>query len=159
MESEKVKEIKKLIRYCADTYGTSKCIGEPKRELFTDILTLINELESENEILHRDFAVKAYDKLRAENKQLKDRIAELEKENESLKGNIVYQEKCKEQLVNACNECNSKIKKFAERLKEKLKARHEVNRLLLMPVRDVVLSTIEGLLEDVDKTLKELINE
>ncbi len=49
-------------------------------------------------------------------------------------------------------ECN-------ERLKEKLKARHEVNRLLLMPVRDVVLSTIEGLFEDVDKTLKELINE
>lgn len=51
------------------------------------------------------------------------------------------------------------IEEIAERLKEKLKARHEVNRLLLMPVRDVVLSTIEGLLEDVDKTLKELINE
>ena len=51
------------------------------------------------------------------------------------------------------------IEEIAERLKEKLKARHEVNRLLPMPVRDVVLSTIEGLLEDVDKTLKELINE
>ena len=51
------------------------------------------------------------------------------------------------------------IEEIAERLKEKLKARHEVNRLLLMPVRDVVLSTIEGLFEDVDKTLKELINE
>lgn len=51
------------------------------------------------------------------------------------------------------------IEEIAARLKEKLKARHETNRLLLMPVRDVVLSTIEGLLEDVDKTLKELINE
>ena len=51
------------------------------------------------------------------------------------------------------------LKQFAERLKEKLKARHVADRLLLMPVRDVVLSTIEGLLEDVDKTLKELINE
>lgn len=54
MDSEKVKEIKKLIRYLADTYGTSKCLGKPKRELFADILTLINELEEENERLREE---------------------------------------------------------------------------------------------------------
>ena len=57
------------------------------------------------------------------------------------------------------NLIKDKLTKFAERLKEKLKARHVANRLLLMPVRDVVLSMIEGLLEDVDETLKEFINE
>lgn len=63
MESEKVKEIKKLIRYLADTYGTSKCLGKPNRELFADILTLINELEEEmkatNEILAERDGLKA----------------------------------------------------------------------------------------------------
>ena len=115
MESEKVKEIKGVIRYLADTYGTSKCIAKQvKKEIFADILTLINELEREK----KEHGKKKF-----------------------LRG------------------WKLGIEEIAERLKEKLKARHEVNRLLLMPVRDVVLSTIEGLLEDVDKTLKELINE
>ena len=140
---------------------TAQCIGVPKRELFADILTVINELESENERLVKSFEssineidklkecykVNAYDKLRAENKELKDRIAELEKEKK---------EHGKKKFLSGWK---LGIEEFSARLEEKLKARHEVDRLLLMPVRDVVLSTIEGLLEDVDKTLKELINE
>ncbi len=106
MESEKVKEIKKLIRYLADTYGTSKCLGKPNRELFADILTLINELGKENEGLREEnYIIKSnppiiadrsvgktiraklidYDKLKQFNKSLKDRIAELENKIKGLK--------------------------------------------------------------------------
>ena len=105
MESEKVKEIKKLIRYLADTYGTSKCLGKPNRELFADILTLINELEEENERLREEnYIIKGnppiiadrsigktiraklidYDKLKQFNESLKDRIAELENKIKGL---------------------------------------------------------------------------
>jgi hypothetical protein len=98
MESEKVKEIKMwLFERCncklLDTsyHWVGVTLG--------DILTLINELESENEAfksigLNEEITVGEY--LR-EMQRLKDRVAELEKEN-------------KEQL-----------KQFAERLIEKLK--------------------------------------
>lgn len=80
MESEKVKEIKTTVRYFADKYMTAQCIGVPKRELFADILTIINELESENEKLMKLQARGGcrVAELGIENQQLKDRIAELE---------------------------------------------------------------------------------
>ena len=80
MESEKVKEIKKIVRYFADKYMTAQCTRVPKRELFTDILTIINELETENERLMKLQARGGcrVAELGIENQQLKDRIAELE---------------------------------------------------------------------------------
>ena len=86
MNSEKVKEIKKIVRHFADKYMTAQCIGVPKRELFSDILTLINELESENERLMKLQSRGGYRvaELGIENQQLKDRIAELEDEIERL---------------------------------------------------------------------------
>lgn len=80
MNSEKVKEIKDTVRYFADRYMTAQCIGVPKRELFAAILTLINELESENERLMKLQSRGGYRvaELGIENQQLKDRIAELE---------------------------------------------------------------------------------
>ena len=99
MESEKVKEIKEFLEILSP-YGD--------KVKYADILTLINELESEkdnlynlnqnlisdkqvlmsdNERLNECYKVKAYDKLRAENKKLKARIAELEKENATLISN------------------------------------------------------------------------
>lgn len=110
MESEKVKEIKKLIRYLADTYGTSKCLGKPNKELFADILTLINELESENERLNKALVdnLEAYkdgfnegaglkkgvdNKLKNENQQLKDRIAEVEKKLLEIVGKEIQDER------------------------------------------------------------------
>ena len=158
MESEKVKDIKNGLECLSGHRPCNLCFYHELAEqqetccinlVAEDVIDYINELESENERLQRDYVLKAYDELRAENKKLKDRIAELEKGNEALSFAVKQ----------GFNDCQTKtLKQFAERLKEKLKARHEVNRLLLMPVRDVVLSTIEGLLEDVDKTLKELID-
>ena len=103
MNSEKVKEIKKALKYnvlsefmnrlpYADEFNKLKMVS------FEDIITLINELESENErlskenfVLYRDrFTKKELDDIsvcRVTNatKELKDRIAELESENERLK--------------------------------------------------------------------------
>lgn len=86
MNSEKVKEIKKIVRHFADKYMTEQCIGVPKRELFADILTLINELENENERLMKLQSRGGYRvaELGIENQQLKDRIAELEKTEEIM---------------------------------------------------------------------------
>ena len=104
MESEKVKEIKTTVRYFADKYMTAQCIGVPKRELFADILTIINELESENEKLMKLQARGGcrVAELGIENQQLKDRVAELENTD-------YYKETAGKYL-----------KQFAERLKEKL---------------------------------------
>ena len=70
MESEKVKEIKEALENCTNNYGTD-CYHCPYLEkgcnikLMEDSLTLINELESENETL-------------------KDEITESEKEKRQL---------------------------------------------------------------------------
>ena len=101
MDSEKVKVIKEYLRCMRGEKACWDCglneIAENQDtcciNLVADMaLDLINELESENERLSKSFEnaineidklkecykIKAYDKLRAENKQLKDRIAELE---------------------------------------------------------------------------------
>ena len=109
MESEKVKEIKKIVRYFADKYMTAQCIGVPKRELFADILTIINELETENERLMKLQAKGGcrVAELGIENQQLKDRIAELEDEIERL-----------ETVVNIANEMSYRKKFIGEWRKE-----------------------------------------
>ena len=182
MNSEKVKEIKKAMGHCGEKVTCKGCPennNEPvidwfkcRKNLLQKTITLINELESDKKTILESKTMwkRLHTELCEENQELKDRIAELEKENGELKQHITEVEKG---IINIAKERNKKdelaskfidsyndsLKQFAERLKEKLKARHGANRLLLMPVRDVVLSMIEGLLEDVDKTLKEFINE
>jgi chromosome segregation ATPase len=104
MESEKVKEIKKTLEYCSTPLWT-KCYncsraGEDSLCMYrlqADALTLINELESENERLKhlREVDNKTMTTLRQANTELnecmdemQDRIAEMTKENERLKNRI-----------------------------------------------------------------------
>lgn len=80
MNIEKVKEIKKALENCQKNncldcpyfIDEKRCVAN---DLLLDTITLINELESENDTLHTNLC-----EWRKENQQLKDRIAELEKE-------------------------------------------------------------------------------
>lgn len=78
MESEKVKELKKALAYAIQVGLDKFSLGAS----LSDCLTLISELESENERLNKALVD---NKLKTENRQFKDRIAELEKEDETLK--------------------------------------------------------------------------
>lgn len=91
MESEKVKEIKKALEDNAN-YEHHNKLGyiagyKCKTVDYADILTLINELESENERLTKlqSRGGCRVAELGIENQQLKDRIAELESENKELR--------------------------------------------------------------------------
>ena len=94
MNSEKVKEIKEALEYCSN-HSVSDCSNvcpydkytRCRTELTKDSLTLINELESENERLNKSDTSKEessieyynlYRDFKRENQKLKDRIAELE---------------------------------------------------------------------------------
>ena len=127
MNSEKVKEIKEKLQeeiFIANSFG-DKLRKVPTKEL-ENLLTLINELESENERLRleRDVLIgkKIVEKQKHDKaiimkidiqKQLKNRIAELEKENETKTDTIVNLLKKQEFYE------TEKLKQFAERLKEK----------------------------------------
>jgi hypothetical protein len=80
MESEKVKEIKKVLEQNDDN-GIMYEVNDEKRTCkfihHKDILTLINELESENERLLQQ-RNKTYNIWVKDTEKLKDRIAELE---------------------------------------------------------------------------------
>ena len=150
MKSEKVKEIKEALEYCSN-HSVSDCSNvcpydkytRCRTELTKDSLTLINELESENERLkhlnnsislgadlHKESYEQEITELESENQKLKDRIAELEKENGELKEHVTEVEKG---IINIAKERNKKdelaskfidsyndsLKQFAERLKEK----------------------------------------
>ena len=96
MNSEKVKEIKKslqqeihLTEYVDGAYAENVSL-----DLLKDVLTLINELESENERLKKDCADIANDyqemggfyyEETQKNQQLKDKVTELESENKELR--------------------------------------------------------------------------
>ena len=89
MNSEKVKEIKKslqqeihLTEYVDRAYSENVSL-----DLLKDVLTLINELETENERLMKLQARGGcrVAELGIENQQLKDRIAELEDEEKHEK--------------------------------------------------------------------------
>ena len=121
MNSEKVKEIKKGLEYCTNHYGTD-CYHCPYLEngcnikLMEDSLTLINELESENE------------KLKQHKRELQDaqqdlikQIAELEKgKEETMKA---WFEDREGMFWDGVREGELKgykqLKQFAERLKAK----------------------------------------
>ena len=95
MESEKVKEIKKALEDNAN-YEHHNKLGyidgyKCKTVTYADILTLINELESENEILkfnmqekeNLNFQINQMNgNLIIENQALKNRISELELQEE-----------------------------------------------------------------------------
>ena len=182
MNSEKVKEIKKALECCKQNEIEETCryclvcpasIWDYEKtctsDLFQKTLTLINELESENErlskenfVLYRDrFTKKELDDISAcrvtkATQQLKDRIAELEKENGELKEHVTEVEKG---IINIAKERNKKdelaskfidsyndsIKQFAEKLKAKYgKSCSEYYPML-----------IEMTADDIDELLKE----
>ena len=149
MNSEKVKEIKEKLReeiFISNSFG-DKLRKVPTKEL-ENLQTLINELERENEILHRDYVVKAYDELRVENKKLKDRIAELEN---TIKNNLQYA-KGYGDGVKATVEVAypKKLTGFAKMLKEKCKERY------MLLHNHTCFGDIEF---EIDETLKEIIND
>ena len=115
MESEKVKEIKEKLQeeiFIANSFG-DKLRKVPTKEL-ENLLTLINELESENERLLEQ-RNKTYNIWVKDTEKLKDRIAELEKENARL-DNVAkhFQELIEDGKLISSEE----LKQFAERLKE-----------------------------------------
>ena len=116
MESEKVKEIKDKLQeeiFITNSFG-DKLRKVPTKEL-ENLLTLINELESENERLMKLQARGGcrVAELGIENQQLKDRIAELEKEN-AIKTDTIADLLKKQEFYE-----KEKLNKFAEMLKEK----------------------------------------
>ena len=140
MESEKVKEIKKAL----EDHSIRKLKyqdGIKIKELdFADILTLINELESENERLkeYRKNHSKTIARIKSENNELKDKIAELKKENKNKTDTITDLLKKQEFYE------TEKLKQFAERLRYKLGDYDTI--------RDCVMHKL------IDETLKEFIN-
>ena len=89
MNIEKVKEIKESLQqeiHLAE-YVDSAYSEHVSLDLLKDVLTLINELESENERLMKLQARGGcrVAELGIENQQLKDKVTELESENKELK--------------------------------------------------------------------------
>ena len=166
MNNEKVKEIKKALKFQRDglMYLENNCA---EIVYCKDILTLINELESENERLGDELdlqkmADKAYkynmacengkqikqiSELKEENQQLKDRIAELEKEN-VIRQNLIndFSEE-NERLYNDIHKKELPLKQFAERLKE-----HPIMKIYSLH------NACERIPKAIDETLKEFIN-
>ena len=171
MESEKVKEIKKALECCSEGECGVWCPRFDKKninhtcqdDMNAEALTLINELESENERLsnteigelvkeNEELAKQCMEwselnfKKRKQVVKLKDRIAELEKKNARLLDSVetVQSNRC----VYKCVLTKEHLTKFAERLKEKC----EYNR------KQYCCSATVGV-NDIDEPLKEFINE
>jgi hypothetical protein len=151
MNSEKAKEIKKALECCGDIKekcDNKKCYLFDKleyhyceRQLKTDILTLINELESENERLsnteigelikeNEELEKQCEDwceitlKKRNQIVELKERIAELEKEKTELLERGDYQkgyDEAVKMMKDTAYDCvkEAELKQFAEMLIEK----------------------------------------
>ena len=180
MNSEKVKEIKKALEYnvlsefmnrlpYADEFNKLKMVS------FEDILTLINELESDNERLNKSDTSKEessieyynlYKDFKRKNKdlnelcerqrvsiaesfvrenQLKDRIAKLEKEVETRKAEVLHLQEYGKKLIR-----ETELKHFAERLKKKGKSTYD---FFQCPTKENKVISIS----DIDETLKEFI--
>ena len=178
MNSEKVKEIKKALKCCSEGKCEKCLIGKKDIRkcvdiLLKDTLTLINELENENENLkinmqeteNLSFQINQMNgNLIIENQKLKDRIAELEEENGELKEHVTEVEKG---IINIAKERNKKdelaskfidsyndsLKQFAEKLKEKaLSHCRTINCYELKFIE----TTIDELLDEI---LKEYLDE
>ena len=145
MESEKVKEIKKVLEEGQfNTIKHHQHEGEPILISFADILTLINELESENELLRNAKVVyETVDYCYEDLKKAEKRIAELEKEIEETPS---YAKGYADGIKNTYEVViPEKLKQFAERLKEKYgKSCSEYYPML-----------IEMTSDDIDELLKE----
>ena len=162
MESEKVKEIKKKLQQIKERELSSLAMILQFKIDVNDILTLIKELESENKELKKykldwlngekmhlqaemeetEFelycANKSLKKVREENQQLKDRIAELE---EGIAKSMLGYE-----FLPECT--NEKLKRFAERLKEKMnEGEYMGEKYKLSVFRDI----------DIDEILEEFV--
>ena len=165
MESEKVKEIKDKLHeeiFIANSFGDKLRRVETKD--LQDILTLINELESENERLnsrHRNLKInynktwKQYREYEVENQQLKDRIAELENEKEQTMK--MWLEDRKGMFWDGVGEGELKgykqLKQFAERLKEKVK------NFCGTEYENAYYDTTKSFAcNDIDETLNEFLN-
>ena len=122
MESEKVKEIKKALEYCSN-HSISDCSNvcpydkytRCRTELTKDSLTLINELESENERLNKSDTSKEESSIEYYNlyRDFKRENQTLKAENERLKEVIADQNEL-------CWNCKKSVKEFAEKLKKKV---------------------------------------
>ncbi len=165
MESEKVKEIKIVLKGLVDDASKRRQNVMICGVNLADILTLINELESENERLTKELDSEWKDRRKAEedlhkaqwnykiglgqsksvNKKLKDRIAELE---EYIKGN----EQDAKAFVNGWHkDLETALKHFAERLKEK-------TRVIVDFYKDHADKCFNGISEkEIDETLKEFL--
>lgn len=181
MNSEKVKEIKKVIQETIDgklsmEYLTvceiSCCPRLDIDKLFPDILTLITELESENERLEKELkqvvlcnkglqdGINEYQadnkEMGKSNQELKDRIAELEFEL-SKKRLEINALKCGKEIAEGVIEVVEKeetklaLKQFAERLKEKPHIKKIVDE-------GWIVSYVE-ICNDIDETLEEMIED
>lgn len=155
MKSEKVKEIKKALEDNAayEHYNKLGYIDDYKCKTvaYADILTLINELESENYKLkqhkreleggQRDLlkVIKEFDK---ETQQLKDRLAELEKEVETRKEEVLHLQEYGKKLIR-----ETELKQFAERLKE----RSFYIETIENNYNVVELSTVDAILREYEK--------
>jgi hypothetical protein len=171
MNSEKVKEIKELLRCMNGEKACTNCyINEVAQEQETccinvvaDMtLDLINELESENERLsnteigelikeNEELAKQCVEwseltiKKRRQTIELKDRIAELEKEVETRKEEVLHLQEYGKKLIR-----ETELKQFAERLKEK-------SQKSFINVGGLTASAKTVTLHDIDETLKEFI--
>ena len=183
MESEKVKEIKKALEYAIDM---GLVIG--KNTMFVniklaDILTLINELESENEGLKwekqtledKDTLLTKVGEVVQENQQLKDRIAELESDNKSLQDlcNKTYEDLTKEidrlekenkDYYDRLNNLQTYIDNHEEIWKGNTKIQlQQFAERLKEKAKNLKLGSVEVhnflWLNDIDRTLKEFIKD
>lgn len=165
MDKEKVKEIKECLEeFKNDRIGY--CTNGIDRFMLTkeDALTLINELESENERYKQSCGAIGQNSLTIINQQ-KDRIAALEKENEdyydrlnNLQAYIDNHEEIWKRNT------NNALKQFAERLKDKFNdteyraktKRKTISIEELKAQMDWILH--EVVIESIDETLKEFID-
>ena len=152
MESEKVKEIKKALEENAN-YEYYNKLGyidgyTCKTVAYADILTYINELESEIEILkiqNKNLEI-AFDRLEAENERL----------NERLKQVLLSIDTVKEMnaMCNIDEQRKQAVKEFAEKLKNKIKT--ECNPYG-KPTFDY--DTSIAIMHYIDKLVKEMVGE
>lgn len=155
MESEKVKEIKKALGICKGLcnedcpYHSLGCMND----LSEDALTLIYVLESKNKRLVESCKnchyIKDLEIANGHAKELKDRIAELEKENEKLNKLFTYDKSVRDRSFEFIKDIKEKaLNQFAEKLKEK--------------AMNLAISNVEVhnflFAKDIDETLKEFIN-
>ena len=146
MESEKVKEIKKALKKNIRLGLSYEDKENYCKVWLADILTLINELESENERLVEQ-RNKTFNIWVKDTKELKDRIAELEKENAKYKQKLTTNQWVQEIRKEA-------LKQFAERLKDS----GEIKALLEMETMPKVFKHIHNeIIKRIDETLKEFL--